>query len=810
MNKKRDALSLILICVLLASALAVYCIVERKTQESAALSSDVSDILNNSPEESLMPNISVGYDGLLRISEVMVHNQAVLPDSDGNFFDWVELENISDHDLSLSGWSISDRPKKRIQSVPDMLLSAGERIVVFCRDFGLSGGEVLHLLDPDGKEQDSVLCDMSDAPDVSLALMANGDFEETRWPTPGFSNDAAGYEAFCTAFSSEKIVPFCADGLKINEVMVSNDRHPDASGHLYDWIELKNTSSNPLNLDGYVLFDGSVQEGGWSLPSRELSPGELIVFSCNGEEPASEKNTGFSLDAVEEQLFLYNPNGSLADFFSLHDIPIEGSAGKETSRPGSLYYTEPSPGEENRNGLRRVAEMPVCLTAEGAYEDTESVEIVLKAAGDIRFTTDGTVPDLNSERYTNPISISQTSVIRAVAYEEDAAPSRTATFSFFLNEGHVLPILSLVVDDKGTFDNMYNFGNKLPTVPANIALYENNERVFGQGCDLSMKGWTSLDRPKKSMGVEFRGRYGGDLHCDVFNTGVSDYHNLSVRAGQDYSYTVIRDELFQNLCLESSDSLYTQHSKYCILYINGQYYGVYCLKEDVNAHFYAGVAGVSYESVDGFRAPSPMGSDFNKLITEFVWTHDLSVEENYRHVCDEVNIDGLIDWFLFESYCANTDTAGNLKMYRSTENGNRWDFVYYDLDWGFWYWEGNFIILLNRVGNVGSEMPVLLERLMKNPEFKDRVLRRYAELLQTTLSNEHVKQRIDELADYLRPELPRDRERWYLKMESWEEQIVNLKGILDKDRGYASYTLDLLCRTIGLSEDDRRFYFGDL
>ena len=95
MNKKRDVLSLILICVLLASALAVYCIVERKTQESAALSSDVSDILNNIPEESRMPNnISVGYDGLLRISEVMVHNQAVLPDSDGNFFDWVELENL--------------------------------------------------------------------------------------------------------------------------------------------------------------------------------------------------------------------------------------------------------------------------------------------------------------------------------------------------------------------------------------------------------------------------------------------------------------------------------------------------------------------------------------------------------------------------------------------------------------------------------------------------------------------------------------------------------------------------------------------
>ena len=89
---------------------------------------------------------------------------------------------------------------------------------------------------------------------------------------------------------------------------------------------------------------------------------------------------------------------------------------------------------------------------------------------------------------------------------------------------------------------------------------------------MKMKGWTSLENPKKSMGVSFRGCYGDDmLDYDIFGSDVTEFSSLSIRAGQDYPLAIIRNELFQELCLEVGDNVPTQNSKYCILYINGNY-----------------------------------------------------------------------------------------------------------------------------------------------------------------------------------------------------------------------------------------------
>ena len=45
----------------------------------------------------------------LRISELMVRNRAMLRDEDGDFSDWVELENYGDTALSLEGFRLTDK-----------------------------------------------------------------------------------------------------------------------------------------------------------------------------------------------------------------------------------------------------------------------------------------------------------------------------------------------------------------------------------------------------------------------------------------------------------------------------------------------------------------------------------------------------------------------------------------------------------------------------------------------------------------------------------------------------------------------------
>ena len=48
------------------------------------------------------------YEGLV-ISEVMSANNSAVPDENGNFPDWLEIYNGSDHDIDMEGVMISHR-----------------------------------------------------------------------------------------------------------------------------------------------------------------------------------------------------------------------------------------------------------------------------------------------------------------------------------------------------------------------------------------------------------------------------------------------------------------------------------------------------------------------------------------------------------------------------------------------------------------------------------------------------------------------------------------------------------------------------
>ena len=397
-------------------------------------------------------------------------------------------------------------------------------------------------------------------------------------------------------------------------------------------------------------------------------------------------------------------------------------------------------------------------------------------------------------------------MVRALAKEEGALPSTVATYSYIINENHTLPVLSLVVDDMGAFNNIWYNKLKHHDVSSNLALYD-GEHSFNRACDLSMKGYTSLDLPKKSMGVSFKGRYGGNLEANVFDNGVTEFSSLAIRGGQDYTFSIFRNELFQQLCEEAGDACLTQASKYCILYVNGRYFGIYCLKEDFSDQYYASHAGVSAGSVVGNKCPVSLDSEFHNEVLSFIYHNDLTVEENYQYVSEHVDIDSLIDWFLLESYCANTDIQGNTRMYRSPENGNKWQFCFYDLDWGFWYAKSDFTIIMNEIGNAGNQMPPLIKNLLKNRYFRDKVLYRFAELNRTVLSNEHVLALIDEYQALLEPEIERERERWYLKADQWYVRVDELRHFIT-DNNWEMHNIGNICYFLNVGDMERQQIFG--
>lgn len=803
-NKLLSVLFIVLLCIIFAAC--------GKSQPAPEATPVPTAAPTPQPTPEPTPYISPDADKI-KISELMVKNDATLLDSDGEFSDWFELVNTSDSPVSLAGWRVSDGEDKSGWSFPDVTIDAGGYLLVFASSkesagtelhasFSLSEDETLYLYAPENYLADSAP-NVSTMADHSSVRRADGSFEDCIWPTPGYSNDAEGYELFCAAHTA-------TSPLVINEVMVYNDsynRQPD--GEYYDWVELKNVSEEPIMLAEYYLSDDKDNPMLWRLPERYLDPGALLVVHCSGNSDLSTSDTvhsNFSLNSTSERLYLTSAaQQRVTDYVWLHDIFKDWTVGRMDGQSGFFYLSSPSPWSGNRgNAYRYISDQPVSLGEDGIYNDVTSVSVELEGSGRIFYTTDGSRPDESSAEYTEPITLDKTTVIRAINVQDGAAPSRAITLSYIINENHTLPVLSLSTDSPSTFSGIYYNKRKYYEIPANISYFEDGSS-FNIDCGLKMKGWTSLENPKKSMGVSFRGCYGDDmLDYDIFGSDVTEFSSLSIRAGQDYPLAIIRNELFQELCLEMGDNVPTQNSKYCILYLNGSYYGIYCLKEDFSKQYYASHNGVKKDDVTMLKSPVALNSEVYQEVFQFCRDNDMSLDENYDHICSVLDIDNVVDWFLIEGYTANSDVNGNMRYFKLNDGG-KWQIAFYDLDWTFNYASNCFTNITD--SNREVQVSQLINRLLTNARFREQLLSRYSELVSTTLSNEHVLAKIDELQALLEPEVPRERDQWGSDVDGWHYRLDELRSFITNN-DYANYSANKLCSMLGASAEQKMQYFG--
>lgn len=803
-NKLLSVLFIVLLCIIFAAC--------GKSQPAPEATPVPTAAPTPQPTPEPTPYISPDADKI-KISELMVKNDATLLDSDGEFSDWFELVNTSDSPVSLAGWRVSDGEDKSGWSFPDVTIDAGGYLLVFASSkestgtelhasFSLSEDETLYLYAPENYLADSAP-NVSTMADHSSVRCADGSFEDCIWPTPGYSNDADGYELFCAAHTA-------TSPLVINEVMVYNDsynRQPD--GEYYDWVELKNVSEEPIMLAEYYLSDDKDNPMLWRLPERYLDPGALLVVHCSGNSDLSTSDTvhsNFSLNSTSERLYLTSAaQQRVTDYVWLHDIFKDWTVGRMDGQSGFFYLSSPSPWSGNRgNAYRYISDQPVSLGEDGIYNDVTSVSVELEGSGRIFYTTDGSRPDESGAEYTEPITLDKTTVIRAINVQDGAAPSRAITLSYIINENHTLPVLSLSTDSPSTFSGIYYGKRKYYEIPANISYFEDGSS-FNIDCGLKMKGWTSLENPKKSMGVSFRGCYGDDmLDYDIFGSDVTEFSSLSIRAGQDYPLAIIRNELFQELCLEMGDNVPTQNSKYCILYLNGSYYGIYCLKEDFSKQYYASHKGVNKSDVTMLKSPVALSSAVYQEVYQFCRDNDMSLDENYDHICSVLDIDNVVDWFLIEGYTANSDVNGNMRYFKLNDGG-KWQIAFYDLDWTFNYASNCFTNITD--SNREVQVSQLINRLLTNARFREQLLSRYSELVSTTLSNEHVLAKIDELQALLEPEVPRERDQWGSDVDGWHYRLDELRSFITNN-DYANYSANKLCSMLGASAEQKMQYFG--
>ena len=769
------------------------------------------------PTPTATPIPDSALRGRVRITELLEKNRSVGTDEDGDYADWIEISNLSGADVPLENWRIADRADRWGWTFPAMTLRSGERLLVFAdrkdralavphTDFALSEEDLVCLYDASGAIVDRAACGGCDD-DVSMALTADGEWAPCLHPTPGFENSEEGFEQYQQTLTA-------AGPLAISEVMVANfGLYTAGNSSDLDWVEIKNISGEAVQLSDYYLSDKVASPFLWQLPHQMLPSGACVVFVCDDDPEGfygSVACTGFALNSTHEQLYLSTGEGRRIDAATLCDIPCNGSFGRMDGEPGFFYFAEPSPGRDNTGGCRRISAAPAALSADGIFENVESVQAAYSGVGTLRYTLDGSAPTGDSPVFTGALTLTKTSVVRVRCFEEGCLPGPVLTQSFFLNEGHTLPVVSLVSDSPKQFGGMYSSGNKLAELSGAVSLYREGDS-FTIPCGISMNGETSLVMPKKNMALHFRGAYGSDtLTHDIYGGGATEFKGLLLRAGQDQEAAVIRNELSQNLAAQAGCSFVNQRSIYCALYLNGVYSGLYTLKERPNAALYAAVAGVSRESVESVEAPAPYGSNFYRDVVEYVNRHDMTQSENYRHFCAVMDVDSLIDWIFMEGFCANTDiTSGNLRYARSDEADGRWHLLFYDLDASFRSFGSIQTNLLNEFGARRIQIGAYAVPLMQNAEFRDRFLTRAADYLRGPLTNEAVLAEIDRLCAEIRPELQRDYARFGKDLSQWDRAIRFLRETVSVS-DWRQANIEGLCQSFELTQAEREHYFGDI
>jgi hypothetical protein len=478
-----------------------------------------------------------------------------------------------------------------------------------------------------------------------------------------------------------------------------------------------------------------------------------------------------------------------------------------------VYLAEASLGTPNGNGRFAVSVAPKTLQREGRYHG-ESLSVTLQSGSTVYYTLDGTTPTSSSSRYTGSITLQQTAVVKAVAVREGQWDSPVSQFTYLLNDVHDINVVSLTVDPQRLAYLNANPNSATLEIPAHITYFDADGSGFSLDAGLQLFGGVTRYIPKRSYVVKFKGKYGSSkLAYPMFeNRAYSVFDSLILRSGsQDYNTTIIRDILALDM-MESSETVLVQAYESVVLYINGKYWGLYDIREQIDEDMVGGQLNIPRDDINIVRIDNSVTSGtldkYHQVLT-MAKTLDFSIEANYRLMEAQLNIDSYIDYWLAEMMCANYDTLNTRYFWSPDYDNGRISLIFYDMDYA-WYWTNlNFYNhMTNPEGMAVRKVTTALGiAMMQSPIFHQRFLERLSDFLKTQWNEALVLKRLEAHLDTLLPEIERDWDRWGFNYATYDDNVAYLTNFI---RQRTTVVLNQTKAYFDLSESDYEALFGDL
>lgn len=423
----------------------------------------------------------------------------------------------------------------------------------------------------------------------------------------------------------------------------------------------------------------------------------------------------------------------------------------------------------------------------GVYKSSFTLYLdMLNEDLEIRYTTDGTEPNIESNLYSKEKGIfiedrsnkedrfsriptvaknwvapqqivSKGTIIWAQTYKNEKPIGLPSISSYFVNLTYSFPIFSMVGKPEDLFSDSTGIfvpGDSYDAISntngnsgmrgrawertVQIEFIKNDELVLQQNVGVRIHGLSSRALPQKSLRIYARNDYGKKyLEYPFFpNSETKKFKRLILRSpASDWSDTFFKDEMIHDIVKKRFDVDVQDHLP-SILFINGEYWGIYNLRERQDEHHLSLKLNIDDDDINLLESDGIIIEGDNKTYIEllqFIRENDISKKENYDYLQQEIDIQSFIDYHIIELFFANQDwPRHNYKYWQATKGDTRWRWLFFDCDLCMIFHHDDYfgVFLDNSVFNGfnrnGEDFPewsvLLLRSLLANNEFRKKFI----------------------------------------------------------------------------------------
>jgi hypothetical protein len=758
------------------------------------------------------------------INEGCNKNYQSIADEDGDHPDWIELYNAGPSPVDLFNYTLTDDPAQPVQwTFPHCTLAPGAYKVIFisgknrmetspftlCASSGTfapaAGWNTHTFTTPyswDGISNLVVnICSFS-----SAGYTVNSTFNQS---STSYSSTISAFQdyspasCFVTTGANVSQRPnMQLNGITIGAGTIQNSPYdyPAPYGNWY-WGAHTQMLIQASELTAAGITAGNINSLAFDVVSPDPATYDYIDISLNSTAVGAMStyfipNTGynfhtnFKISGGGESVYLYNSGGTLLSTLNVNSGMYDNSVGAYPDASSTInIFSPPTPGATNNSSTpyTAYAATPDFSVGAGFYVTPFTVSIIDFNSGpsEVRYTTDGSDPTPSSTLYSGPITVFYNTVLKARAFVPGYLPSEIRTATYFINVSHITPILSVTTENSnlygptGMFDNYNNDWLKNAYAEYFDSTNAHN-MIFSMPVGMIMDGGAggSRSQPQHSFRIEMDNSVlgsGSVSYPFIPDRGQrTNYGKFYLRNGSNQYLRLPYKEACQARMMCKETNTYYAAYRPVSVYINGQYFGLYELREKYDKQMFKENENATDSTVELLSMSYFYGlilraveGDVNNFWNDYANFDALNVlDPQYWEKADSLfDQTYYVDYIISESWMGNVDWPGNnIKIYRSDKTNHRWRFATIDMELALLpnaWTDSNFDHIVYMMGQSPSNpyINIWLQGI-QNTQFKNYFINRFADVMNTSYDTTRLLAIEDDFFNQTVGEMPNEFQRW--------------------------------------------------